>query len=175
MPIGYVPPHKRNEVEKKPKLVSMTSKDDFPELSSGAAKTSAWGAKASFSQKIKDLIAFEKKTVVEREAEIEAARAIAGWVVLDIRPFTKERYILFNERMLGLALFEEAQKIKIESATKNEDVVASPKNEPFVELAYDSPSEEEEDRQESDDKSEETYDEPYEDDEEYIETYDKYY
>ncbi len=183
MASGYLPPHKRKEIAKEPKAVSMTSKDDFPDLSLNTTKVSAWGSKTSFSQKIKDLIANEKKTDTEREAEKEAARAIEGWAVLDIRPFTKERYILFNERLLGLASYEDFHGIKVEPKKiepVKQNSLASPNNEPFVGLDYDSPSEEE-NLQENEDHFDKQSDEPYEDIEEdadenvYIETYDKYY
>jgi hypothetical protein len=181
MASGYLPPHKRNEVEKKSKGLAMNCRDEFPDLSLKGSVTTAWGSKTSFSQKIKDLIANEQKTEAEREAEREAARAIERSPVLDIRPFTKERYILFNERIMGLASFAETQKIKIEtilneSAKHAQEKINNSNNETFVELAYDSPSEDEEKHHEcEDDQFEQQSDEPYENSDDYEETYDKYY
>lgn len=180
MASGYLPPHKRKEVEKQQNGLAMNCRDEFPDLSLKSGKATAWGSKTSFSQKIKDLIANEQKTEAEREAEREATRAIEGWAVLDIRPFTKERYILFNERIMGLASFAETQKIKIETVlneSAKQEQNANPKNEPFVELAYDSPSEEEEEhhQENEDDQYEQQSDEPYENSDDYEENYDKYY
>ena len=177
MASGYVPPHKRSEPAEKKKAVSLNSRDDFPDLTLKSGKTTAWGSKTSFSQKVKDLIANEQKTEVEREAEREAARAIEGWVVLNMRPFTKERYILFNERMLGLATFEEFHGIKPETpvaiVTKEQ-----PTNGQTIQDNKDSYIEYEEKSEHSyhdEEPYEESYEEPYKEEHSEEETYDKYY
>lgn len=184
MSSGYVPPHKRNEPAAAgvAKTVSMTSWNDFPDLNTGPKTAKVW-AKPSFSQKIKDLIINEQKTEAEREAEAEAARAIYGYVILDIRPFTKEKYILFNERMLGIETEENFQITNMENFKRiiegvnyvePVDPVIIPQsnfnNESLIEL--ESKTGEEEDNEESEDISEE-YESPEESYEE--ETYDEYY
>lgn len=178
MSSGYVPPHKRNE---KPAAVikkSVTA-DDFPELTTAPKTAKIWG-KTSFSQKIKDLIVNEQKSEVEREAEREAARAIYGYVILDIRPFTKEKYILFNERMLGIETEENFQITNMESFKRIiEDtqpcepiepvIIPQPNfnNEPLVEL---DPEQEQDQEQEQEEDEYESPSESYEE-----ETYDEYY
>jgi hypothetical protein len=184
MSSGYVPPYKRKEqaASAVTKTVSMTSWNDFPDLNTGPKTAKVWG-KTTFSQKIKDLIVNEQKTEAEREAEAEAARAIYGYVILDIRPFTKEKYILFNERMLGIETEQNFQITNIENFKRIIDginpaepvepiIIPQPNfnNESLVEL--ESKTSEEDVGEESEDVSEE-YESPEESYEE--ETYDEYY
>lgn len=177
---GYVPPHKRNEPAAIAKAVSISSMNDFPELAALPKTAKIWG-KTSFSQKIKDLIINEQKSEAEREAEREAARAIYGYVILDISPFTKEKYILFNERMLGIATEQNFQITNMESFKRIiEDIKPSEpiepiiitqpnfNNEPLLELDQTHDQEQEQNEQEEHD-----YESPTESYEE--ETYDEYY
>jgi hypothetical protein len=156
MASGYVPPHKRSEPEEKKKTVSLNSRDDFPDLTLKSGKTTAWGSKTSFSQKVKDLIANEQKTEAEREAEREAARAIEGWVVLNIRPFTKERHALYAKRMMGLISFEEFHgQTHVPTVTKEQPIQDN--NDSYIEY-----EEKSEGSYHEEEKYEESYEEPYE-------------
>jgi hypothetical protein len=106
---GYVPPHKRAEMDKaakeaKKNKFDVNDAEDFPTLSVAPTKTvGGWGGtsttKPSFTQTIHNLIALEQQTEAEREALREAAREMDGWTVLNVKKFTKEDYIAFNERM----------------------------------------------------------------------------
>ena len=109
---GYIPPHLRSKVVEAPKAVDMNSAEDFPTLGgSKTKKTSAWGSKALFTEKIHDLIAFEQRTEAEKMEAEEVARELEGYAVLNLK-YNKERYIAFNEKMataeLGMGLREEA-------------------------------------------------------------------
>jgi hypothetical protein len=101
---GYIPPHLRVKsaegTPKAPKIVNVTSMEDFPSLGGSAQKSggSAWGSKASFTQKIHELIATEQRTEAEKMEAEEAARELEGYAVLSLK-FDKERYIAFNEKM----------------------------------------------------------------------------
>jgi hypothetical protein len=113
---GYVPPHKRMELEKaakeaKKNKFDVNDADDFPTLSVAPTKTvGGWGGvsatKKSFTQTIHNLIALEQQTEVEREAAREAAREMEGWTVLPLKKFTKDDYIAFNEKMLAASAIE---------------------------------------------------------------------
>lgn len=99
---GYVPPHlRKKEVPvATPKVVDMNSAEDFPTLGgTNVKKATAWGSKASFSQKINDLIAFEQRTEAEKMEAQEIAKELEGYEVLSLK-FDKERYIAFNQRMI---------------------------------------------------------------------------
>ena len=100
---GYIPPHLRKKEADavETKTVNLTSMDDFPSLGSRAPKpggSTAWGSKASFTQKIHELIATEQRTETEKMEAEEAAKELEGYAVLSLR-FNKERYIAFNEKM----------------------------------------------------------------------------
>jgi hypothetical protein len=179
MSSGYVPPHKRNEKPAAGAVKKAITEDDFPELAALPKTAKIWG-KTSFSQKIKDLIINEQKSEAEREAEREAQRAIYGYVILDIRPFTKEKYILFNERMLGIETEQNFQITNMDSFRRIiEDtqpaepiepiIIPQPNfnNEPFVEL------DQTDDQDQEQDQEEDVYESPSESYEE--ETYDEYY
>ena len=124
---GYVPPHLRSKVAEVPKVVDMSSKDDFPTL--GAKKTVAptWGKggnggnTVNFAQKIKDLIAFEEQTEAEKEAAREAAAELEGYVSLSLK-FNKERFIEFNEKMIK---HNSLEKICSDHATYYSEILPS--------------------------------------------------
>jgi hypothetical protein len=107
---GYVPPHKRAEMDKaakeaKKNKFDVNDAEDFPTLTIAPTKTvGGWAGtsttKHSFTQAIHNLIALEQQTEAEREALREAAREMEGWAVLRVKKFTKEDYIAFNERMI---------------------------------------------------------------------------
>ncbi len=89
---GYVPPSLRGANATEPVKPTSLSADDFPAF--GVAPkplAGAWGAKASFAQKVNDLIAHEQRTEAEKEIEREAAKGMDGWEVLSLC-FDKERY-----------------------------------------------------------------------------------
>jgi hypothetical protein len=54
--------------------------------------------KASFAQKINELIALEQRTEAEREAALAIQRDMEGWISLPLK-FDTGRYIQFNEKM----------------------------------------------------------------------------
>ncbi len=98
---GYVPPHlRKKEVPvATSKVVDMNSAEDFPTLGGfNVKKATAWG-KASFTEKINDLIAFEQRTEAEKMEAQEIAKELEGYEVLSLK-FDKERYIAFNQRMI---------------------------------------------------------------------------
>jgi hypothetical protein len=109
---GYVPPHLRVAA---PKVVDMSSKDDFPSLGVKKATAPAWGknANVNFAQKIKDLIAFEEQTEAEKEAAREAAAELEGYISLSLK-FNKERFIEFNEKIMK---YNSLEKICSDHAT----------------------------------------------------------
>ena len=91
---GYVPPHLRAklaaeaaEAEKKRPL-DVTSKTMFPTLGSKKAEPasdSMWSGPVSFKTKIDELIAYEARSELEKEAEAEARRALEGFVRLPLK------------------------------------------------------------------------------------------
>lgn len=93
----YVPPSMRTESEK---MQQNLTQNDFPTLGAKTTPnpnvTKAWGQKTSFTQKIKDLIAYEQQTEAEKEAAEEAAKEMNGYVILSLK-FDEERYIKYNE------------------------------------------------------------------------------
>lgn len=103
---GYVPPHLRLKVTT-PKTTTLCVDDDaFPTLGivsktptprTPFTPSTPW-KKASFVQKINELIAFEQRTEAEREAAAAAERDMEGWVSLSLK-FDSARYIEFNEKM----------------------------------------------------------------------------
>jgi hypothetical protein len=104
---GYVPPSLRSAEAKKP---ASLCEADFPTFgATPKASMGAWGAKASFAQKINDLIAHEQRTEAEKEAEKEAAREAAaemdGWESLSLC-FDKERYLAYAKMFTAGARLE---------------------------------------------------------------------
>lgn len=116
---GYVPPHLRNKEAAEVKALSLDNDDDFPTL--GGISTpkkmtsnpfelnltkdfpSLGGGlgsylKASFTQKVKDLIEAEQQDEVARAASEEKKRELEGYVSLSLK-FTPERYLEWNEKM----------------------------------------------------------------------------
>lgn len=91
---GYIPPHLRAklaaeaaEAEKKRPL-DVTSKTMFPTLGSKKAEPasdSKWSGPVSFKTKIDELIAYEARSELEKEAEAEARRALEGFVRLPLK------------------------------------------------------------------------------------------
>jgi hypothetical protein len=95
---GYLPPSLRAaaEAEAAKKPTSLCA-DDFPAFGMAPKPLAgAWGAKASFAQKVNDMIAHEQRTEAEKEVEREAAKEMDGWTVLSLC-FDKERYTNYAE------------------------------------------------------------------------------
>ncbi len=88
---GYVPPHLRAklaaeaaEIEKK-KPLDVNSVSMFPSLGPKKVTDSAeskWSGPVSFKTKIDELIAYEARSELEKEAAEEARRALEGFVRL---------------------------------------------------------------------------------------------
>jgi hypothetical protein len=106
---GYLPPYMRNRIASSaadPKIPEALRIDDmkqFPGLKSAAPpkKATCWTGMVSFKDTIVNLIEQEKKTEEERRAEREKDREKDAWAHLSLK-FDKERYIEFNEKMLGI-------------------------------------------------------------------------
>ncbi len=109
---GYLPPHMRNQASEpnKPDVLRMDDKNQFPGLKSTTIKkaeeaikqkTNFWSGMVSFKETIVNLIEKEKKTEAERKADWEKEREKHAWASLPLK-FDTERYIEFNEKMLGL-------------------------------------------------------------------------
>jgi len=91
---GYVPPHLRAklaadaiEAEKKRPL-DVNSVSMFPSLGpkkKEPASDSKWSGPVSFKTKIDELIAYEARSELEKEAEAEARRALEGFVRLPLK------------------------------------------------------------------------------------------
>jgi hypothetical protein len=91
---GYVPPHLRAklaadaaEAEKK-KPLDVKSMTMFPSLGPKKAADSAeskWSGPVSFKEKIDELIAYEARSEIEKEAAEEARRALEGFVRLPLK------------------------------------------------------------------------------------------
>jgi hypothetical protein len=109
---GYIPPYMRTAMAAK--LAEPTAQnlriDDarqFPSLQSksiaenaATEKAKYWSGMVSFKDTIVNLIEHEKKSEIELKMERERAREGDGWARLPLK-FNKERYIEFNEKMLG--------------------------------------------------------------------------
>jgi hypothetical protein len=123
---GYVPPHLRTKETTMAKPLSLADEDDFPTLGgtstqkSVAAKANnpfslnlseeftALGSsskfapgfhlKASFTQKIKNLIEIEQQNEADRAAAEERKKELEGFVALPLT-FTPERYMEWNEKI----------------------------------------------------------------------------
>ncbi len=94
---GYVPPHLRAklaaeaaEAEKK-KPLDVKSMSMFPSLGPkkvaevAEASESKWSGPVSFKEKIDELIAYEARSEIEKEAAEEARRALEGFVRIPLK------------------------------------------------------------------------------------------
>ena len=90
---GYVPPHLRAKLAaaeaeaEKNRPLDTTSVTMFPTLGvkTAAAAESKWSGPVSFKEKIDELIAYEARSELEKEAEAEARRGLEGFVRLPLK------------------------------------------------------------------------------------------
>ena len=91
---GYIPPHLRAKLAaeaaeaEKNRPLDTSSVSMFPTLGpkvAAAAAESKWSGPVSFKTKIDELIAYEARSELEKEAEAEARRALEGFVRLPLK------------------------------------------------------------------------------------------
>jgi len=102
---AYLPPHARKAAEeaarKEAKKLDINSATQFPTLGSAATKLETpWESKTSFKEKIDGLIAFEQLSEREKQARLQAKRAMEGFVLLSLRITPEDRAILHMNRHL---------------------------------------------------------------------------
>lgn len=117
---SYIPPHLRAAAAAKkaaepPKPEDLQSHTLFPSLGGVKSKNGPIltvnrvdepTTSLNFKQKVHDLIAFEKRSEIEKEAALDAARALEGFVSLSLK-ITPEFRRRFNE---GVARAIESEK-----------------------------------------------------------------
>ena len=103
----YVPPHARKVLEQvareEAKKVDFSSTSQFPTLGASPVKTKVLPdplqeAKTSFKEKIDGLIAFEQLTEQEKQARLQAKRAMDGFAVLSLRLTPEVREDAYQSR-----------------------------------------------------------------------------
>ena len=113
---GYVPPHMRAKADaaaleaEKNKPLDIASATMFPTLAGQKKAANTWEGPVSFKQKIDDLIAFEARSELEKEAEEEARRALEGFVRLPLR-ITPEFIKKYNDTLTAAVERELSQEL----------------------------------------------------------------
>lgn len=121
---SYIPPHLRAAAAAKkaaepPKPEDLQSHTFFPSLGGVKSKNGPIltvnrvdepTPGLNFKQKIHDLIAFEKRSEIEKEAALDAARALEGFVSLSLK-ITPEFRRRFNDRVAHAIEIEKEREL----------------------------------------------------------------
>jgi len=100
---SYVPPHLRKALEeaarKEANKLDINSRIQFPTLGSATIEQIAVPTKTTFKEKIDSLIAFEQLSEQEKQARLQAKKAMEGFEVLSLRLTPEYRRVLIDRQL----------------------------------------------------------------------------